>query len=186
VKIITDNISKNLMRHGIAVSAGCRTEFWAASQWTIWPLGFQPQRTLDAAVSRDCRLEPWENTDTKDRRSSRSCSTPARCGSIARGRVSRRPAEIFSASLGEAAKRQPTSLIVEDKKNYRSSQRAYKQTHVSRSQRCPCPADAETGGATTAGVDRDAAGLRQRWSARLHQYGAWCKEKADGVRPNRH
>jgi hypothetical protein len=39
VKIITDN--KNLMRHGNAVNAHCRAEFWVATRWT-WRLGFQP------------------------------------------------------------------------------------------------------------------------------------------------
>jgi hypothetical protein len=48
VKIITDDISKNLMRDGTIVSARCQAEFWAATQWTAWWLGFQPQRTPDS------------------------------------------------------------------------------------------------------------------------------------------
>jgi hypothetical protein len=45
VKIITDNISKKLDSHCIAVGARGSAEFQAAPKWTAWRLDFQPQRT---------------------------------------------------------------------------------------------------------------------------------------------
>jgi hypothetical protein len=68
VEIIRHNITKNLMRHGIAVSAPCRAEFRPVTQWTA-PGGSASSRNLrrTPAVLRDCRLEPRKNTATKGR-----------------------------------------------------------------------------------------------------------------------
>jgi hypothetical protein len=40
VKIITDNISKNLIRDGIVVSARRQAEFHAVTQWAAWRSAF--------------------------------------------------------------------------------------------------------------------------------------------------
>jgi hypothetical protein len=185
VKIIIDNISKNSMPDGIAVSVRDRVEFRAIGQWTAWRLIFQPQRMPHVG----CFVRLSTRTLKKYRYKGPAIVEimPNPDGpALGRSPEGGYPGAPRRFARHHWVKQQsPISLIVEDK-YYRNSQRACEQTHVSRSERYPRPTDAKTGGATASGLDRDAAGLRQRWSARLHQYGAWCKEKADGVRPNRH
>jgi CHAT domain len=77
-------ISENLTRHGIVVGARCRAEFRARRNGPPGARLSAANLRRPRAVLRDCRLEPWKSTDTKDRQSSRSCSTrTARCGLVA-------------------------------------------------------------------------------------------------------